>query len=131
MRWEAREWYLRVFNYSTEYFGVIQFEMNRRGGASFLHLTFISHQMAEQAKKHIQRLMKRRIIGEFGEDDKAVRATWARFLQPQHQTWIGSKPGLCGSCVALMTTKTTIPLSLPHLPHHMGKLVPRQIQAGE
>ena len=71
------DWYMEVFDYFTQFEGVIQAEMNQRGGAPFIHLIFESHQHAKRAK-HTINVPLRTDMGEFGGDDKALRATWAR-----------------------------------------------------
>ena len=68
---------MRVFNHFMTHSGVIQAEMNRRGGPSFIHLTFATHQLAERAKTIINGPM-RKSIEAYGMDYAAVRATLAR-----------------------------------------------------
>ena len=68
---------MHVFDRFTTYLGAIQAEMNRRGGPPFIHFIFATHQLAEGAKTVINGHM-RRSMEEYGVDDGAVRATWAR-----------------------------------------------------
>ena len=44
---QAEDWYHHAFFHLTSYPGVIQAEMNRRGGPPFLHIAFAAHLFAE------------------------------------------------------------------------------------
>ena len=47
------QWYIALFDYFTQFEGVIQAEMNQRGGPPFLHVAFETHQHAKKAKRTI------------------------------------------------------------------------------
>ena len=61
----------------TQFKGVIQAEMNQRGGPPFLHVAFETHQHARRAKRTINNSL-RDAMAQYGGEDKSLRATWAR-----------------------------------------------------
>ena len=72
----STEWYVTFNDYVTQFPGVIQAEMNQRGGLPFLHVGFETHQYAVRAK-HTINVGLRDDMRLYGGEDKSVRATWA------------------------------------------------------
>ena len=65
----SMDWYMAPFDDFTHFEGVIQAEMNQRGGAPFIHVTFETHQHAKRAKRTIDNPL-REAMGQYGGEDK-------------------------------------------------------------
>ena len=127
----STEWYASLHDYFTQFPGVIQAEMNQRGGPPFLHVGFETHQYAVRAK-HTINVDLRPDMRLYGGEDKALRATWARAppaSAPHHMR------------ETFWTTLTTTQLRRPqrppathpttHISRHLGELVLDELQKAQ